>query len=74
MPQRGNMKRLAQEQFDEPLEVLIPRLMCEHKTPHRVAVRIGVYANSVRSWLISNGWAFREGIWTAPETVANERA
>lgn len=72
MPQRGNMKKLAEERFGESLEALIPRLMREYKTPHRVGVHIGVYANSVRTWLLDNGWAFHNGQWTKQEKVGHD--
>ena len=70
MPQRGNMKRLAQELFNEPLDSLIPRLIEELKTPHRVGVKIGVYSGSVRTWLINHGWVYENGIWVAPKAEA----
>lgn len=60
------MARAVQEKYGESLDIVIPRLMREFRTPYLVAVQLGSYPNAVRNWLLNHGWANQDGQWIAP--------
>lgn len=67
MPYPNRMRYIVEEEFEKPLEEVIPALMTELNTPHFVAARLGVSANSVRKWLLNAGWTVVRGKWYPPK-------
>lgn len=61
------IERATQELFGESAEAAVPRLMHEHRAPHRVAALLNVAPNSVRFFLTTRGWVFDGDNWVAPE-------
>jgi hypothetical protein len=72
MPDRNQMRKRALELYGEEMNTLIPRLMQEFKTPYLVANQLGVYATSVRYWLVNHGWVFDQNLrqWVEPAAEA----
>lgn len=68
MPYGGNMKRKVEAVYGEELAVVIPRLIEEFGTPELVARHLGIYANSVRVWLLKNNYRYVNGSWAKLET------
>jgi len=50
MPATGKERELS-EKYNAPLEVWLPLLLREHKTPFKVAAAVGVYEGTVRYWV-----------------------
>lgn len=65
----GRMIKACQDIFGEDAETCVPRLMDELRTPYLVGVTLGVYANSVRAWLLNRGWTVQDGKWVKPTPV-----
>jgi len=42
----------------EPKHKSIPPLMRVHNSPTTVGMQLGVYPNSIRHWLLKNGWSY----------------
>lgn len=65
----GRIKQACLEIYGEIEDVVVPRLVHQLKAPHRVAAKLDVNANAVRSWLINRGWVFdpESGEWIEPE-------
>lgn len=49
------LKNIAQD-YNEPLEVLIPRMITEEGSIHKAAIRLGVYPNAIQYWMKKNGY------------------
>lgn len=49
------LKKTA-EQFNEPLETLIPRIVREEGSITKAAHRLGVYPNALQYWMRTNGY------------------
>jgi len=45
----------AEREHGQPLDTLIPALLASEGTIYGVAVKLGVYPNSVRNWMKTNG-------------------
>jgi hypothetical protein len=70
---KDKLQKIAQQK-GEPCTILIPRLLEEHGTPFRVAVVLGVYPNTIRHWLLKNGYQSinRKWIKTTTDTHPKE--
>lgn len=50
-----NSLKAAASRYGKPLEQLIPELLASEGTIYGVAVKLGVYPNSVRHWMVAHG-------------------
>jgi hypothetical protein len=63
MPTNGILEKQAQTRYGEAPETLIPRLLKERGSPFQVAILLGVYPNTIRWWLSTNGYRYIDGEW-----------
>lgn len=63
MPLSHRLKQIEAER-GEDASVFIPALLAEHGTPHKIAIVLGVYPNTIRNWLLNNGYQVENGVWT----------
>jgi deoxyadenosine/deoxycytidine kinase len=70
MAKPGTMRETALERYGKPLDEIIPELIQELGTVHKVAVQLDVYPQAVRRWLKLRGWNYENGHWVMePEHV-----
>lgn len=50
-------------------EELIPELISTLNAPHKVAARLDVAPNTIRTWLLKNGYQYLDGKWIKTEAV-----
>lgn len=74
MPNPHNMEKRIREMLGEEPDTAIPRLLKTHRTPYKLAMFFGVYANSVRAWLLKNGYRYVDGAWVRAEPEPDHAA
>lgn len=69
MPINNRMKEAVEERYGASLDVQMPKLIEQHKSPVKIAALLGVYPNAVRYWLHRHGYRFDgdNNVWMKPE-------
>jgi hypothetical protein len=58
MAKPGRLKEIAEE-YGQPLDVLIPRVISEEGSIIRAAMKLGVNTNTLQNWIRANGYSLK---------------